>query len=186
MAFSNTKKMFADAKMRGATNKEAAVAAGLSEKTAAQSGSRLAKDKDVLAYIERVSGRAPGENLAPAAPRSVTVGPVGDQVTVTLEPQPNGGALKRSHKDEAPFVPKDRPTDGGTPDVLALLQDIAFGYVEATNEQIKAASAALPYMYAKKGETGKKDAEKDEANKAVSKFGGLPPPPTALKVVGQR
>lgn len=53
MALTDKKRRFADALKSGASNRDAAIAAGYSEKTAAQSGSRLAKDPDVLAHIGR-------------------------------------------------------------------------------------------------------------------------------------
>lgn len=53
MALTDKKRRFADALMSGASNRDAAIAAGYSEKTAAQAGSRLAKDPDVLAHIAR-------------------------------------------------------------------------------------------------------------------------------------
>lgn len=53
MALTDKKRRFADALMSGATQKDAAIQAGYSAKTAAQAGSRLAKDVDVLAHIER-------------------------------------------------------------------------------------------------------------------------------------
>ena len=51
MALTLKKRLFADAVQKGATNTEAAIIAGYSEKTAPQAGSRLAKDPDVLKYI---------------------------------------------------------------------------------------------------------------------------------------
>ena len=53
MALTDKKRRFADALKSGASNRDAAIAAGYSEKTAAQAGSRLAKDPDVLAHIGR-------------------------------------------------------------------------------------------------------------------------------------
>jgi len=53
MALTDKKRRFAAALRGGATNKAAAIAAGYSEKTAAQAGSRLAKDADVLAELSR-------------------------------------------------------------------------------------------------------------------------------------
>lgn len=53
MALTDKKRRFAAALRSGASNKEAAIAAGYSEKTAAQAGSRLAKDPDVLAELVR-------------------------------------------------------------------------------------------------------------------------------------
>lgn len=53
MALTDKKRRFADALMSGASNRDAAIQAGYSEKTASQAGSKLAKDPDVLAHIER-------------------------------------------------------------------------------------------------------------------------------------
>lgn len=53
MALTEKKRRFADALLSGASNKKAAIDAGYSEKTAPQAGSKLAKDSDVLAYLER-------------------------------------------------------------------------------------------------------------------------------------
>lgn len=60
------KKMFADALMKGSNQRQAAIHAGYSEKTAKVKGSQLAKDKDVLAYMERV--RAVNPEPVPASP----------------------------------------------------------------------------------------------------------------------
>ena len=91
-----------------------------------------------------------------------------------LEPQAHGGSLKRT---------KAVPVEIGDRDMLTLMQDIALGRVEATMLQVRAASATLPFLYAKKGEGGKKDEKADAAKKAASKF-GVPSPP--LKLVNRK
>ncbi|MCG9046600.1 terminase small subunit [Laribacter hongkongensis] len=53
MALTGKKKAFADAVLAGKSNKDAAVAAGYSEKTASAAGSRLVKDSDVKAYLDK-------------------------------------------------------------------------------------------------------------------------------------
>lgn len=53
MPLTSKKKAFADAVLRGKTNKEAAIAAGYSAATASPAGSRLVKDQDVISYISR-------------------------------------------------------------------------------------------------------------------------------------
>lgn len=53
MAFTEKKRRFVDALRSGLTGKAAAIAAGYSEKGAAQAASRLMKDKCVLAALER-------------------------------------------------------------------------------------------------------------------------------------
>lgn len=53
MALTDKKRRFAAALRAGATQKDAAIAAGYAEGSAAQAGSRLAKDPDVLAELAR-------------------------------------------------------------------------------------------------------------------------------------
>ncbi|XBG32168.1 terminase small subunit [Pseudomonas sp. 13.2] len=53
MALTDKKRRFVDALLSGASNRESAIAAGYSEKTASQAGSKLAKDPDVLAEVGR-------------------------------------------------------------------------------------------------------------------------------------
>lgn len=53
MALTGKKQLFAEALLAGKSNKEAALAAGYSAASASAAGSRLAKDKDVLAHQQR-------------------------------------------------------------------------------------------------------------------------------------
>lgn len=53
MAFTEKKRRFVDALQSGLTGKAAALAAGYSEKGAAQAASRLMKDPDVIAALDR-------------------------------------------------------------------------------------------------------------------------------------
>ncbi|HHP7981858.1 TPA: terminase small subunit [Acinetobacter baumannii] len=59
MALTEKKKAFALAKRNGKDNKEAAILAGCPEKTASAAGARLAKDPDVIAYLERLENATP-------------------------------------------------------------------------------------------------------------------------------
>lgn len=59
MALTEKKKAFALAKQKGKDNKEAAIMAGCPEKTASAAGARLAKDLDVIAYLERLEDATP-------------------------------------------------------------------------------------------------------------------------------
>ncbi|WP_158783288.1 terminase small subunit [Pantoea sp. BAV 3049] len=58
------KKKFADALMKGSNQRQAAIQAGYSEKTAKVKGSQLAKDKDVIGYMERVRAINPADSLS--------------------------------------------------------------------------------------------------------------------------
>jgi phage terminase small subunit len=53
MALTGKKLKFADAVLAGKSNKQAAIDAGYSPATASAAGSRLVKDKDVVAYLKR-------------------------------------------------------------------------------------------------------------------------------------
>ena len=59
MALTEKKKAFALEKRNGKDNKEAAILAGCPEKTASAAGARLAKDPDVIAYLERLEKATP-------------------------------------------------------------------------------------------------------------------------------
>lgn len=53
MAFTEKKRRFVEALRKGQTGQEAAIVAGYSEKGASQAASRLMKDPDVIAALER-------------------------------------------------------------------------------------------------------------------------------------
>ena len=59
MALTEKKKKFAHAHLDGMDNKQAAIFAGCPEKTASAAGARLAKDPDVIAYLERLEDATP-------------------------------------------------------------------------------------------------------------------------------
>lgn len=71
MALTGKKKKFAEAVFTGKTNKEAAIAAGYSKATASPAGSRLVKDKDVIAHLAKlkISAETGAPVLAEPAPK---------------------------------------------------------------------------------------------------------------------
>jgi len=85
MALTGKKRAFADAVLAGFSNKEAAIRAGFSEKTASAAGSRNVKDPDVKAYVDahRKNPATTGAKLPSAAP-----GPPDDAVEIphTVDP----------------------------------------------------------------------------------------------------
>lgn len=74
MALTDKKRRFADALKSGATQKDAAIQAGYSAKTAAQAGSRLAKDPDVLAHIGRKEAIIEAKQQAKADGKTFDIG----------------------------------------------------------------------------------------------------------------
>ena len=73
MPMTDKKRRFAAAHMAGSSNKDAAIAAGYSEKTAAAAGSRLAKDNDVLAEIARKGAVKSAKEEAKEAGREINL-----------------------------------------------------------------------------------------------------------------
>jgi len=114
------------------------------------------------------AGRKPkAKPEVPAPAKATGVAPRRAAKKEELEPQAHGGALKRTKAVPVPVADRD---------MLTFLQDVALGRIEATATQVRAASSALPFLYAKKGEGGKKGEQADRAKKAASKFGALTPP----------
>ncbi|KQQ31998.1 hypothetical protein ASF61_16830 [Duganella sp. Leaf126] len=69
MELTGKHRLFADAVLAGMSNKDAAIAAGYSEKTAGPAGSRLAKNSNVAAFIKKykkVGAPTPPPPPAPA------------------------------------------------------------------------------------------------------------------------
>ena len=60
MALTQKKKDFAAAKMQGKSNKESAVLAGYSERSAGAKGSQLADDPDVVTYLASLNSQGGG------------------------------------------------------------------------------------------------------------------------------
>lgn len=71
MAMTEKKRKFAQAKREGKSNKEAALFAGYEESSASQAGSRLAKDPEVIAEIERKELVAAAKEQAKAEGKEV-------------------------------------------------------------------------------------------------------------------
>lgn len=86
-----------------------------------------------------------------------------------MEPQPHGGALMRSHEAPQPV---------GEMDMLAMLQAVALGKVQASSLQVRAAIAAVQYTHTKRGDGGKKDEIDEKAKKTAGggRFAAAAPP----------
>src|SRR5687767_3784420 len=98
----------------------------------------------------RSGGARPGAGRKPKA--KVTV----PGVAVGLEPQPHGGALKRSKAPERPAPPK-----ADTP--LEFLKGVMNDLEQDPKLRVRAAIAAAQYEHLKKGDGGKKDETADKA-----------------------
>ncbi|MFS7244788.1 terminase small subunit [Rahnella inusitata] len=141
------KRRFAIALMSGSTQAAAAIKAGYSEKSARSKGSQLAKDPDVIAYMHKTRGVE--ESANPEVPKQ---------------------------KVEPEKMPVVNTLTGDFDDPLDFLKSIMNDRSEGTDVRKDAAKAMLPYVHAKKGEGGKKDAKLGAAKAAHSKFSGMAPP----------
>ena len=170
MALTPKKRAFVDAVRGGASNKDAAIAAGYAASSAAQAGARLAKDRFV---IEALKGPAVNKKVnkfvkgSPPAAAAPSVPASDDQ---PAEEQPDAGfdlskALRFSD-------PKDF--------LLATMND----FEAEAKLRVDAAKALMPFVHSRKGEGGKKDAAKDAADKAAAGRFGVRQPPKLTAVKG--
>jgi phage terminase small subunit len=146
MALTGRKRAFADAVLAGLSNKDAAIHAGYSQRTAGPAGSRLAKDKDVTAYIAQC--KKSGAVAKPQARSGAAVSPPPPPPKPTFD---INAALM--HTDPKTFL-------------LAAMNDGALD----TKQRIEAAKALMPFVHQKRGEGGKKEQKDEEAKKVASRF----------------
>jgi phage terminase small subunit len=186
MAMNEQKIRFAQAKLAGKPNKAAAIAAGYSEKTAAQAGSRLAKDPDVIAWLEAHKDEKPQwpvpQAVKPTEPPKPRPLPKPDLSSDDLPGAPDD--LARAASDAARKAAAAAATAGFDLDKILTFTDprdfLRAVMNDAETEQklrIQAAVCLMPFEHVKKGEGGKKDQQKDAAKAAASKFGAPPPAP---------
>lgn len=151
-----TDEKFLAATLRGATPEEAAIAAGLSEKTARVAGARLRKKPAIVEALAAIGIATPG------APKT------GPKVTHS-EPEPE--------EDPIDDLPK-------TEDSLEFLEAVVANPRIPLGRRMEAAKTLLPFQHAKIGEKGKKATKADGAAAAAAegnKFGARAAP--ALKAV---
>lgn len=153
MALTAKMKAFAQAVVDGMSNKDAAISAGYSEKSAMQQGSKLAKIPEVIAYIEQFKSvkklTSKPEKLTPEKPKVNSVD---------------------SGENDNPLDDENYAKD----DPLQFLIDV-MNKSDDMFMRVNAAKAALPYMHGKVADKGKKESKAEEAKKATQsgKFGTL-------------
>ncbi|PPA05863.1 terminase, partial [Pseudomonas sp. MWU12-2312b] len=141
MALTDKKRRFADALQSGASKKDAAIAAGYSEKTAPQAGSRLAKDPDVIAALSR---KARAKNATPAEVKAA-------------------GKVNSPRDIETPETGLDLAEFDDPRDFLKAVMNQP--EVEP-RLRVDAAKALMPYIHGKVADQGKKEAVADAAKQA--------------------
>lgn len=148
MALTGKKRLFADAVLAGKSNKEAAVFAGYSTRTASAAGARLVKDKEVVLYL--AAARIHDESKSPK--REAPERKEGSQAEFEL-------AAVMSFRDPKAFL-------------IAAMND------QGTEKKLRidAAKALMPFVHHKLGEGGKKEQRDEAAKKVASKFAPAAPP----------
>lgn len=150
MALTAKKRLFAEALLAGKSNKLAALAAGYSAASASAAGSRLAKDKDVLAHLARKAAKAANKECQPPPETNVDESATAFDLSAAL-----------THRDPRAFL-------------LAAMNDVML----EPKLRIESAKALMPFEFAKKGESsGKKEEAAAKAKAAgAGKFGRREPP----------
>lgn len=150
MALTGKKLAFGKALWAGKSNRDAAIAAGYSEKTASASGSRLAKDRDVKAYLVEMKKRSGTSKSKPPT-------------------------KAKSRAPAAADLPDDELLENDADPREFLRKAMLNGALEP-RQRIDAAKALLPYEHPKIGEGGKKDQKQKNAAKVAGRFAAAAPP----------
>lgn len=140
-----TRQKFVESTLRGNGPKQAAIDAGLSEKTAASAGSRLRKDPKIVAALAAIGFATPGAPPAVKTPDPVAAVPADQE-------------------------PEDDPLDDlpQTGDSLEFLEAVQANPRVPLGRRIEVAKALLPFQHAKIGEKGKKETKADGAKQAAA------------------
>lgn len=163
MALTIKQRAFVDAVRGGASNKDAAIAAGYAASSASVAGSRLAKHPNVLAAL--------------------TSSPINKNVNAVAKPakaKPPAQDSDESGEESTFDFSKAMTFTDPKAFLIATMND----YDADAKLRVDAAKALMPFIHPRKGEGGKKE-EKESAAKTASKgkFGAAPPPPTHLRSV---
>lgn len=165
MALTAKSKAFAQAVVDGMSNKDAAISAGYSEKTAMQQGSKLAKLPEVITYIAKLKAdkklTSKDEKLTFSKPKQ------SNQVQVVKVEKIESGP-EQAHGQ---FVGRDEIAIGAPEDPLEYLKSVWMDEGQDEELRVACAKAALPYVHGKVADKGKKQTKAEEA-KAAAKGGG--------------
>lgn len=163
MALTAKGKAFAQAVADGMSNKDAAISAGYSEKTAMQQGAKLSKNPEIIAYIEKLTSakKLTSEKLEQSNPIQV----------VKVEKIESG-----PEQVHGQFVGRDEIAIGSHEDPLEYLKSVWMDKEQDKELRVACAKAALPYVHGKVADKGKKQTKAEEAQAAAKgggKFGTL-------------
>ena len=177
MALTAKGKAFAQAVADGMSNKDAAISAGYSEKTAAQQGSKLSKNPEIIAYIEKLT------SAKKLTPKSKKLTSQDEQLNSEKPKQSNLVQVVKVEKIESgpeqahgQFVGRDEIAIGAPEDPLEYLKSVWMDENQDKELRVACAKAALPYVHGKVADKGKKQTKAEDAQNAAKgggKFGTL-------------
>lgn len=162
MSLTPKMRKFAEAIAEGKSNKDAAISAGYSPETASQQGSKLSKNPDIIAYIEKLKS---GEKVK-AEPEKVKA----EKPSVIVE------KIEQAEQAHGQFVGRNEIGIGSLDDPLEYLKSVWTDDCQDEELRLAAARAALPYVHGKVADKGKKEAKAEEAKNKThggGKFGTL-------------
>ncbi|MCF7537581.1 terminase small subunit [Pseudomonas petrae] len=167
MALTPKKRAFIAAVREGASNKDAAIAAGCPVKTASSAGSRLAKDPDVIAELHKLDSLHPlkADVKTVKGVKAGEAAPSPEEMVGQGEPTPFDLNKALTHRDPKDFL-------------LAVMND----FKSEPKLRVDAAKALMPFVHPRKGESGKKEQAKDKAAQvAAGRFGTRKGPLQSVK-----
>lgn len=199
MALTPKKRKFVEALLNGALQKDAAIFAGYSESSASQAGSRLAKDPDVIAHLERnkhkiktVNSQKTDEENVNSEPEKVnksTVKVNKSAQKVNKTPARVNKSSEKVNKSEPETSVQAAPVKAETVNVnstgeltnlaadpVLVLQEIMNNVSEDPKLRLEAAKALMPYVHGKVAAQGKKEERQGRAKEAAKKFAPSAPP----------
>lgn len=153
MALTDKKRQYVAARLSGLSGAKAAIAAGYSEKGAAQAAARLNKDPDVIAALQRAER-------------------VNNDV--------NNAALPSGAADQE-MAGIGLAALGLTSDPKRVLVALMNDANEEPKLRLEAAKALMPFVHARVADQGKKAAKNEAAKKAANRFAPSAPPLRMVK-----
>ena len=170
MALTAKGEAFAQAVADGLSNKDAAISAGYSEKTAMQQGAKLAKNPEIIAYIEKLTST---KKLTPQSKKLTFEKPRQSTSIQVVKIEKIESGSEQAHGE---FVDRDEIPIGSHEDPLEYLKAVWMKEELDPKLRLDAAKAALPYVHGKVADKGKKQTKAEEAQNAAKgggKFGTL-------------
>lgn len=159
MSLTAKMRKFAQAVVSGLSNKDSAITAGYAEKTAAQAGAKLAKNPDIISYIEKLKA----DKKLTSDTQKVKVEKEKVKAENFVEVVSVENIEPEVEQANGQFVGRDDIAVGGVDDPLEYLKKVWTNEMEDPDLRLKAAQAAMPYVHGKVGTKGKKESQKDEA-----------------------